>query len=251
MKLVAIAAFLATVAVRAGALAPHAKTSNIAITIFACAQDSGVPPTVQVASEGGWISGSWADAVGARIVPIAYGVYRATFRVLPGYYLLSARSAHCHATSDQGLYAVLGHSRSLSIALGKFVTIDAHPTDNAIAVLLPAPGLASDIRSIRDCALVQRAKIDDGVAYYDALPPGKFLLRLYSGSFVAVERMVVPQTATYHALKSFSLRDVASQFRATASGDPKACSLPIKKQNTRRIRGDRSKRCCARVRAAQ
>jgi hypothetical protein len=162
------------VAFKAPASGETHEPADLLVTAIGCNQDSGESPTLQYSS---WDANPNAPPWSAPIAPTSVtaenGIYKVSFSLPPGKYLLRAHTSHCSADTMSTLLP--GTTRHFVLPLSATPIVILSPSC-AIAGTLPALGIGAELLTKSGRSLP--ISVDGNVYDAERLGRGMYTLRL-------------------------------------------------------------------------
>jgi hypothetical protein len=217
MRTFSIAAAFALAVVGTNAVASD-ETVPLQLTVFPCAADSAVAPTLS----------AWTMQQPPSKIPVTPAwqrtgaVWEGSLALARGAYMLSADSPHCHAYSRW--MAIPGAQRHLAITINteNVKTIGGSLFDGTIYGYLPTPTATVDVTRAGGSLGEQTRKSvpTDGDTYQiSGLYPGRYAVRIAFGKVVATRDVTIGRTFdTLTVRADLSTADAASIVQQQANG---------------------------------
>ena len=192
MRSFSIASAFVLAMVGASAVASD-QTVPLQLTVFPCAADSAIAPTLRV----------WSMQRPPSKIPVAPdwqrvgAVWEGSLTLAAGAYMLGADSPHCHAYSRW--MAIPGALRHLVITVNteNVKTIDGSSFNGTIYGYLPAPTATVEIMRLDRLLGEQTRKpvpTDGGTYQIGSLYPGPYVVRIAFGDVVASRDVTIGRT---------------------------------------------------------
>jgi hypothetical protein len=156
------------------------------------------------------------------------GVYDALIALSPGNYTVTAASAHCKSPGSISVSIFPDLTRHIIALTNKECCSIPTLYNSGLGVTVPDGASVDLLATSKWNFLLRQGNRDDGVTYFDDLPPDRYTLEVRVPSATACISVIVPSTLNgYQRFVKLSMADIVPLlYSAQKRFSPRKCSNP-------------------------